>query len=214
MNTPKIEAMTKMFGCLMLSLLIHCKNNDGSQRKTVETANEIAKDETTAVEQLETKTLAAPNPEDFKTMKHCPSGVEDSSTKVVMKEGAPMVLVVSEQQGSVDAIRKRGQYLAGLKNERGDVKHLGNGQGGGLLGKCPVVVGSIARLEEHPQGIRVFLKDKTISSKDLFEMASTRLDALGQREPISKAQKAHGSGKGKGNGGGQGAGKVRGIPKQ
>ena len=123
-----------------------------------------------------------------------------------------MVVVVAEQQPSVDDIRKRGRYLAELKIERGEVKHLGGGQGGGLVGKCPVIAGSIDRLEEHPQGIRAFLGDKNLGAKELFDMATNRLDALGQGEPKSKAQRDHGSGQGKGNGGGQGGAKVRGLP--
>lgn len=84
-------------------------------------------------------------------MAHCPSAVPGSSTALKDTKDAVLVTVTAKDEAAVTEIRARTRHLVDAsKKDPKDVKHDGQGDGGGKLGRCPVVV-----------------KDTTVTAKDV-----------------------------------------------
>jgi TusA-related sulfurtransferase len=84
-------------------------------------------------------------------MAHCPSAVPGASTVLKDTKDAVLVTVTARDEAAVTDIRDRTKHVVdSAKKEPRDVKHDGQGDGGGKLGRCPIV-----------------LKDTTVTAKDV-----------------------------------------------
>jgi TusA-related sulfurtransferase len=74
-------------------------------------------------------------------MAHCPDAVPGARTAITDVAGGVQLAVTSSDATAAAAIRARIQALLDAqKTQTGNVRHSGNGEGGGLLGRCPVVL--------------------------------------------------------------------------
>jgi TusA-related sulfurtransferase len=84
-------------------------------------------------------------------MAHCPSAVAGAATLLKDTKDAVVVTVTARDEAAVADIRARTQHVVdAAKKDPRDVKHDGQGDGGGGLGRCPVIV-----------------KDTTVTSRDV-----------------------------------------------
>lgn len=84
-------------------------------------------------------------------MAHCPSAVPGAVTSLKDTKDAVFVTVTAKDEAAVTDIRDRAKHVVDAsKKEPKDAKHDGKGDGGGKLGRCPVV-----------------LKDTTLTAKDV-----------------------------------------------
>jgi TusA-related sulfurtransferase len=84
-------------------------------------------------------------------MAHCPSAVPSAATALKDTKDALLVTVTAKDEAAVTDIRDRTKHVVdAAKKDPKDVKHDGQGDGGGGLGRCPVV-----------------LKDTTVTAKDV-----------------------------------------------
>ncbi len=149
-------------------------------------------------------------PEMTNKMAHCPSSVEGAATAVSASEGAVVVTVTAKDEAAQTEIRKRATHLASLNDaDSSEVKHSGNGTGGGALGKCPVALGlGKVAAEDAEGGSKITMTPKTPDG--LAELNATVRDRA--TAMAARAGHEHGSGggagmhKGDGTGGGGGKG--------
>jgi hypothetical protein len=74
-------------------------------------------------------------------MAHCPNIVPGAATVVSDVEGGVEVTVTGKDDASTADIRARVKALLdAVKHQGATVKHTGQGEGGGLLGRCPIVL--------------------------------------------------------------------------
>jgi hypothetical protein len=91
-------------------------------------------------------TAAAPAPGEAATQgarkqENCPTAVPGAETKVNETKTGVEVLVTSKDPAATTAIREDAAHLAKVSTKGGEeVKHTGEGTGGGGLGKCPIVL--------------------------------------------------------------------------
>ena len=84
-------------------------------------------------------------------MAHCPSAVPGATTALKDTKDAVLVTVTAKDEAAVTDIRDRTKHVVDAsKKEPKDAKHDGKGDGGGKLGRCPIV-----------------LKDTTLTAKDV-----------------------------------------------
>jgi hypothetical protein len=93
-------------------------------------------------------------------MANCPSSVAGASTAVSDIEGGVLVTVTAQGDGPAADIRSRAKHLAevAIKNPT-EIKHDGEGDGGGGLGNCPVVLAdTTVTAEDVPGGSKITVK--------------------------------------------------------
>jgi hypothetical protein len=74
-------------------------------------------------------------------MAHCPSAVDGASTIISDVEGGVQIAITGKDAASAKEIRDRAkEILTASKSQAGTVHHSGNGEGGGVYGRCPVVM--------------------------------------------------------------------------
>ena len=74
-------------------------------------------------------------------MAHCPDAVTGAKTAIADVPGGVEITVTGADSSATADIRARVQALIeAQKNQGANVKHTGTGEGGGLLGRCPVVL--------------------------------------------------------------------------
>jgi TusA-related sulfurtransferase len=74
-------------------------------------------------------------------MQHCPSAVVGATTAVKETKGGAVITVTAKDDEAVKDIRARAKHLVeAAKKDPKAVKHDGTGEGGGGLGRCPVVL--------------------------------------------------------------------------
>jgi hypothetical protein len=84
-------------------------------------------------------------------MRNCPTTVEGAQVSVGEAKDAVEVTITAKDKQAIDEIRADAKHLAKVSaKDASDVKHTGEGEGGGSLGRCPVV-----------------LKDTTITAADV-----------------------------------------------
>ena len=96
--------------------------------------------------------LAEPGGKDAgqRKMANCPSAVQGATTTVKEAAGAMELTVTAKDEAATKDIRDRAKkILEAAKADPTDVKHTGDGKGGGGLGRCPII-----------------LKDTTVTAKD------------------------------------------------
>jgi hypothetical protein len=99
---------------------------------------------TTAVASVKATATAAPSTEpagaERGKMAHCPSAVDGAATDVADVDGGVVLTVTAKDEAKTKEIRERSKFLADAsKTEAPSTQHNGSGQGGGALGRCPVV---------------------------------------------------------------------------
>jgi hypothetical protein len=86
-------------------------------------------------------------------MQHCPSAVDGAKTEIKPGKDAIEVIVTHENAAKTDEIRKRAKHVAeAAKADPTSVKHTGDGQGGGGLGRCEVVLKDTTVVAEDVDG--------------------------------------------------------------
>lgn len=90
-------------------------------------------------------------------MKNCPNAVAGAETKVSLDKGAINMTITAKDAAATTEIRTRSHALLhGDKAAGGDVKHTGQGTGGGGLGKCPAMVaGAKTEVADVEGGVKV-----------------------------------------------------------
>jgi TusA-related sulfurtransferase len=74
-------------------------------------------------------------------MAHCPDAVAGAKTAISDVPGGVELVVTGKDPAAVADVRARiTALLDAQKTQSGRVRHSGNGEGGGLLGRCPVVL--------------------------------------------------------------------------
>ncbi len=74
-------------------------------------------------------------------MAHCPSAVERTTTRIRDVDGGVEVTVTAGADDAVPELRARAKFLADAASTPSTtVKHNGQGEGGGIFGRCPIVM--------------------------------------------------------------------------
>jgi hypothetical protein len=109
-------------------------------------------------------------------MMHCPSAVDGAETAVSQTAAAVIVTVTAADPAKATEIQKRAKHLAGLTlTTEPEVKHTGQGTGGGALGKCPVVMKDVTlSVDDQNDGARITLTPK--NPAQLANLAKTAQD--------------------------------------
>jgi hypothetical protein len=125
-------------------------------------------------------------------MMHCPSAVEGSVTKVQLNKGAVVVTVTAgdKDKAKVAEIQKRAKHLASLNGPTAspEVKHSGQGTGGGALGKCPVMIkDAVMAVEDQKDGAKFVLTAKDPGKlAEIGKTAQDRAEALAAARPAGE----------------------------
>lgn len=124
-------------------------------------------------------------------MKHCPSAVEGSTTKVEGGKDAVVVTITASDPAKAADIQKRAKHLASLTAPTAapEVKHSGQGTGGGALGKCPVVMRDVTlKVEDQKDGAKVTVTPKNPATlSELTRVSKDRAEALAASAPPGAA---------------------------
>nr|UXE44431.1 hypothetical protein Hi04_10k_c2441A_00004 [uncultured bacterium] len=74
-------------------------------------------------------------------MAHCPNAVPGAKTDIAdVPGGVALTITSSDAQGMADIRARIAALIDAQKNQGTGIKHTGNGEGGGLLGRCPIVL--------------------------------------------------------------------------
>lgn len=191
---------TAMFAAAVLAWAPACKKDETAPAEAP--AEETVEEEPT--EPIEPAEPAEATPDMANKMAHCPSAVEGATTEVSEGEGAVVVTVTAEDEAAVTEIRERANHLAGLEpTDSAEVKHTGEGTGGGELGKCPVVMTDVEVSAEDVDGGSAV----TVTPKDEAQLASLLAEAQKRAASLREGGHVHGTGMGGGKGGGEAKGK-------
>jgi TusA-related sulfurtransferase len=125
-------------------------------------------------------------------MAHCPNAVTGAKTAIADVPGGVTVTVTASDPTAMADVRARVQALLDAqKNASGNVKHTGNGEGGGLLGRCPIVLKNTTIVSAELEG-----GDKlTITAKDPQEVDWLRRETRDRQEDLEAAGSPAGTGK-------------------
>lgn len=117
-------------------------------------------------------------------MANCPSSVIGATTRIENGDGALFVTITGDDK-IAEEIRGRAKHLVdvSVKNPT-EIKHSGEGEGGGGLGSCPVVLAdTVIVSEDVPGGAKVtvkpakpedFEKLKAVSNERLAKMTASK----------------------------------------
>jgi len=115
-------------------------------------------------------------------MMHCPSAVDGATTKVETGKESVVVTITSSDPAKAAEVKKRAKHLASLTSPGAapELKHTGQGTGGGALGKCPVVMRDVTlKVEDQKDGSKVTVTPKNPATlAELGRISKDRADAL------------------------------------
>jgi hypothetical protein len=137
-------------------------------------------------------------------MKHCPNSVEGVTTSYEKTATALVIKMSHEDAAKLAEIKDRAEHLASVAGKpEPELKHSGQGTGGGTTGQCPVgIKNTKVTVAEVDGKIAVTLEPLDGTTVDrLYSEATAR-----QAKLHETAGQEHGSGKGGGSGGGGGKG--------
>jgi TusA-related sulfurtransferase len=125
-------------------------------------------------------------------MAHCPNAVAGAKTAIKDVPGGVEVTVTGADPTVVSDIRARIQALVDAQKNAGtNVKHTGNGEGGGLLGRCPIVLkDTTIATADVANGTKV-----TVAIKDPQEVDWLRRETRDRQEDLEAAGSPAGAGK-------------------
>lgn len=125
-------------------------------------------------------------------MAHCPDAVPDARTVIKDVAGGVELTVTGDSPAAAADIHARIQALVDAqKNQSGSLRHTGNGEGGGLLGRCPIVLKdttvTVATLDS---GSRI-----TVLAKGPDQVDWLRRETRDRQEDLEAAGSPAGAGK-------------------
>jgi len=164
--------------------------NEPQGEPTAETGDKPAQDESGDADRMKNK------------MKNCPSAVEGAATSVEKTDTGIKITVAHGDADKLAEIKARAEHLAKVAGKpEPDIKHTGQGTGGGAEGRCPSGIKNTTLKVEAGEG-RVIIEVAPMegNTEDLYKIATGRIQSLGDEEH------EHGSGTGGGTGGGGGKG--------
>jgi len=125
-------------------------------------------------------------------MAHCPDAVQGAKTKIADVTGGVQLTIIATDATAMADIRARTQALLDAqKNQSATVHHTGTGEGGGLLGRCPIVLKDTTVVATNvDQGSQV-----TVTAKDPAELDWLRRETRDRQEDLEAAGSPAGAGK-------------------
>jgi TusA-related sulfurtransferase len=125
-------------------------------------------------------------------MAHCPNAVPSARTFITDVPGGVLLSVSGTDPASIADVRARTTALLDAqKNQGGDIRHTGTGEGGGLLGRCPVVLkDTTVTAADSPDGVKV-----TVAAKNPEEVDWLRRETREREEDLQTAGSPAGAGK-------------------
>jgi len=125
-------------------------------------------------------------------MAHCPNAVTGATTDIKDVAGGVEVTVTAQDDASTTDVRARVQALVDAqKNQNPGIKHTGNGEGGGLLGRCPIVLkNTVITTTNVAHGSKM-----TVLAKDPLEVDWLRRETRDREEDLKLAGSPAGVGK-------------------
>ena len=90
-------------------------------------------------------------------MAHCPSAVRGAMTVVKDSKDGALVTITAKEEAAIADVRERAKHIVeAAKKDPKDVKHDGDGDGGGSLGRCPIVLKETKiTSKEIPGGVEI-----------------------------------------------------------
>ena len=114
-------------------------------------------------------------------MANCPSAAPGATTAVKADKTSVTLTITAKDKAGIAEIQKRAKKLSSLDTSAdADVKHTGEGTGGGQLGKCPVVMTDVTlKVKDSKTGTAITMtpKDKA-KLADLATMAKDRVESM------------------------------------
>lgn len=125
-------------------------------------------------------------------MAHCPNAVQGAKTDIADVPGGVQLTVTGTDPAVVTDIRARTKALLDAqKNQGANVHHTGTGEGGGLLGRCPIVLKDTTVVTaDVDNGTKV-----TLTAKDPAELDWLRRETRDREEDLAAAGAPAGAGK-------------------
>lgn len=125
-------------------------------------------------------------------MAHCPNAVTGAKTAIADVPGGVQLTVTGKDPAATADIRARLQALVDAQKNAGtNVKHTGNGEGGGLLGRCPIVLKDTTLTSaDVADGSKI-----TVMAKDPSELDWLRRETRDRQEDLEAAGSPAGAGK-------------------
>jgi len=116
-------------------------------------------------------------------MVHCPSAVDGATNAIQDVDGGIVVTVTAKDEVKTKEIRDRAKFLVDASRaETPGTNHNGTGQGGGALGRCPIVNRNTAvDSEDIEGGAKITVKPKNPAEVDWLRRESReRLKEIGE----------------------------------
>jgi TusA-related sulfurtransferase len=125
-------------------------------------------------------------------MAHCPDAVPGAKTVISdIPGGVQLTVTAADPAGATDVRTRIQALLDAQKTQSGNVRHSGNGEGGGLLGRCPVVLkNTTVTAADVDSGSKI-----TVMSKDPDEVDWLRRETRDREEDLEAAGSPAGAGK-------------------
>ena len=173
-------------GCaLTLVSAVGCKKDTKKAEETPTEDTKTAPAEMTPPAETPPPVEAPPpdptKPDMANKMANCPSAAPGSTTAVKADKAAVTVSVTAKEKEVIAEIQKRAKKLSTLDTSAdADIKHTGEGTGGGQLGKCPVVMTDVTlKVKDLKNGSAITMtpKDKA-KLADLEKMANERAGSM------------------------------------
>ncbi|HEY2512267.1 MAG TPA: hypothetical protein VGI39_15475, partial [Polyangiaceae bacterium] len=115
-------------------------------------------------------------------MAHCPSTVAGASTVIEDVPGGVALTVKGADESGTNEVRSRvAALVTATRNDATPITHNGSGEGGGIYGRCPVVMRN-TKVEATPvdHGSRVVVLPREAKDQDWLRRESrSRLAELG-----------------------------------
>jgi TusA-related sulfurtransferase len=110
---------------------------------------------------------AAAAPDEKGGMSHCPAAVAGAKVEIKEIDNGVEVTVTAADAKATDEIKERAKTIAErAKGENTKPQHSGQGGGGGVMGRCPIVLGGTdVKVEDAPGGSKF-----TVTAKDKAEV--------------------------------------------
>lgn len=125
-------------------------------------------------------------------MAHCPDAVTGAQTSIIDVPGGVVLTVTGSDAAAASEIRARtNALLEAQKNQGATVHHTGTGEGGGLLGRCPVVLKDTTVVAaDVDKGSKI-----TVTSKSADEVDWLRRETRDRQLELQEASSPAGAGK-------------------
>ncbi len=129
-------------------------------------------------------------------MAHCPSTVTGATTDIKDNADGVTITVTSADAAQTADIRARAKFLAdAAKNIPDGKQHNGSGEGGGVYGRCPVIMrNTVVDVSEVAGGAKIDVKPKDPKERDWLRRESRDRNA---ELALPGASASSGAGQGK-----------------